>query len=48
MEPPDKDWSSRWSKKKPGFSRTFWAFALTIGFLLALILYLLFFPPASP
>ena len=41
----DKDWSSRWSKKKLGYSGALRIWTPVIVFLLVLILWAMFFPP---
>ena len=44
----DKDWSSRWSKKKLNYPRAFWVLVAVSAFIIAVLAWLLFFPPASP
>jgi hypothetical protein len=44
----DKDWSSRWTKKKLEFAWWFWVLVAVVVFAMAGLAWLQFFPPASP
>jgi hypothetical protein len=43
-----KDWSSRWTKKKPEYPVWFWVVIAVLVFTIAVFAWLQFFPPASP
>lgn len=44
----DKDWSSRWSKKKSSFHPAFWVLVAVLALVMIGLAWLFVFPPASP